>query len=267
MPGRPDLMYRIAIAWLLLLIVLAAGASWLPLPDPLALDLSGSLAAPSARHLAGTDELGRDVLSRLLHAARSTLLIVVGASALALAIATTLGGLAGYLGGWLDRAIRLGVDLFWSVPFVIFVVLIISVVGVSITSLIVTIGVVNWVGPARVIRAEAARLRDADFVVAARAHGYSRPFILAREVVPNLHRTLLTLAAYGAIEVLTLETGLAFLGLSLPAPRPTWGGMLADGLGYFSSAWWVVIGTSAFVTITLSSLQVIARREETARSG
>jgi ABC-type dipeptide/oligopeptide/nickel transport system permease subunit len=141
-------------------------------------------------------------------------------------------------------------------------VLIVGVVGVSKLTLIATIGVINWVGPARVIRAEVARLRDADFVTAARAHGYPRRVILANEILPNLRRSVYTLAAYGAIEVLTLETGLAFVGLSLPAPAPTWGGMLAGGLSYLSTAWWIVLSTSAMITATLASLQVAARQAE-----
>jgi peptide/nickel transport system permease protein len=253
---------RAALVWLAMIVLLAGAARWLPLADPLALDLSATTASPSLAHPAGTDELGRDVLSRLLHAAGATLVIVAGATSLSLVIAVLLGTAAGFLGGWLDIAVRIAVDLLWSVPFVVFVVLIVGITGVTTISLIVTIGVLNWVGPARVIRAEVARVRDADFMVAARAHGYPRSVILARELLPNLRRSLLTLAAYGAIEVLTLETGLAFVGLSLPAPTPTWGGMLADGLGYFSTAWWIVIGTSAVITLTLASLQIVARYAE-----
>src|SRR5690242_20103957 len=122
MAGRSEQMHRIAISWLVFLIVFAIGVPLLPLPDPIAVDLTAALASPSASHLAGTDELGRDVFSRLLHAAQSTLMIVTGATFGALVIATSLGGLAGYLGGWLDRAIRVSVDLLWSVPFVVFVV-------------------------------------------------------------------------------------------------------------------------------------------------
>jgi peptide/nickel transport system permease protein len=188
-----------------------------------------------------------------LHAAGATLVIVSGATSLSLLIAVLLGTIAGFIGGWADVAVRVAVDLLWSVPFVVFVVLIVGVVGVSQLSLIVTIGILNWVGPARVIRAEVARLRDADFVVAAQAHGYSRAIILVQELLPNLMRSIATLA---------LETGLAFVGLSLPAPTPTWGGMLADGLGYFSTAWWIVIGTSIAITATLGSLQIAARSIE-----
>lgn len=253
------LLRTVAYGWLLLLVGLAIVVAWLPIADPLAVNLNGAASPPSVRHLVGTDELGRDVLSRLLHAARSTLLIVAGATVLSLGIAMILGIVSGYLGGWFDVVVRVAVDFLWSVPFIIFVVVIVAIVGVSVGSLILTIGILNWVGPARVIRAEAARLRDADFVVAARAHGFSRTLILMREILPNLRRTLMTLAAYGAIEVLTLETGLAFIGLSLPAPTPTWGGMLADGLAYFSTASWIVLSTSAAITLTLGALQVIAR--------
>jgi peptide/nickel transport system permease protein len=264
MSGKARVALSGALTWLGLIVLLAATVHWLPLRDPLALDLAFTTAPPSLEHLAGTDELGRDVFSRLLHAAGSTILIVAGATSLSLLLAVLLGTIAGFVGGWFDVAVRISVDLLWSVPFVVFVVLIVSVVGVSQFSLIVTIGVLNWVGPARVVRSEVARLRDADFVVAARAHGYSPILILLREVLPNLRRSLVTLAAYGAIEVLTLETGLAFVGLSLPAPTPTWGGMLADGLGYFSTAWWVVIGTSAAITTTLGALQIVARSIERA---
>lgn len=258
MTGRAKFTRRAATGWLALVIILAVAANWLPLPDPLALDLTATASSPSLTHVAGTDELGRDVLSRLLHGARSTILIVAGATCISLLIAIFLGTVAGFVGGWVDVTVRIATDLLWSVPFVVFVVLIVSVVGVSVVSMIITIGLLNWVGPARVIRAEVGRLRDADFVVAARAHGYSKVTILTRELLPNIRRSVLTLAAYGAIEVLTLETGLAFIGLSLPAPAPTWGGMLADGLSYFSTAWWVVISTSMVITATLGALQVAA---------
>ncbi len=265
MNGSAKIGLTAALMWLAPIVLLAATARVLPLPHPLALDLSAPRTPPSLAHMAGTDELGRDVLSRLLHAAGATLMIVAGATSLSLLIAVLLGTAASFIGGWADVLVRVAVDLLWSVPFIVFVVLIVGVLGVSTLSLVVTIGLLNWVGPARVIRAEVARLRDADFVVAARAHGYSRSLILVQELLPNLLRSILTLAAYGAIEVLTLETGLAFVGLSLPAPTPTWGGMLADGLGYFSTAWWIVIGTSIAITATLGSLQIAARSIERTR--
>ena len=260
--ARPG--YWMAIFWLATLVLVALSADILPLPKPLDLNLAKMLQGPGATNLAGTDELGRDVLSRAVFAARSTLIITTGATALALFLGVILGGSAGYLGGWPDRFVLLLTDLFWSIPFVIFVVLIVAVIGVSKTSLILTIGGINWVSPARVVRAETARLANADFIIAARSHGFSEGHVLACEILPNLWSTVFTLAAYSAIEVMTLETGLAFLGLSMPAPSPTWGGMLADGLSYFSSAWWIVLVTGGFITATLGSLQLLARRLERA---
>jgi peptide/nickel transport system permease protein len=148
------------------------------------------------------------------------------------------------------------------VPFVVFIVLIVSVVGVSPISLVLSIGLLNWVNSARVFRALTASLRKRDFVRTARAYGYGRWQIAAYTVLPNLRSPLLALSAYAAVEVLTLETGLAFIGLSLPAPAPTWGGMLADGVSYFSAAWWIVAGTTIAVTFTLASFQALAHRFE-----
>jgi peptide/nickel transport system permease protein len=228
----------------------------------LALDLSAITIPPSAAHLAGTDELGRDVLARLVSASGATLLIVTGATCVSMFIAVSLGAVAGLIGGWVDGVVRLIVDLLWTVPFVVFVVLIVAMVGVSPLSLIVTIGAINWVGAARVVRGEVAKLRDADFIVAARARGEAPLMILVGEILPALRSNLAILSAYTAVEVLTLETGLAFVGLSLPAPRPTWGGMLADGLSYFSTAWWLVASVSVAITATLAALQTLARSLE-----
>ncbi|MGH8549176.1 MAG: ABC transporter permease [Methylococcales bacterium] len=250
--------------WLAALVLGAAGVSWL-LPDPLAVDLDWLQSPPGLEHLGGTDELGRDVLARVLHAARPTLLVTAGATALDIVLALLLGMLAAYRGGWADRLLGLAIDFFWSVPFVVFVVLIISLTGVSIASLILTIGGINWVTAARVIRAETGPLRNLPFIQAAQAFGFSSVQIIVLHLLPALRLTVLTLAAYTAIEVLTLETGLAFIGLSLPAPTPTWGGILAGGLNYLGSAWWLTCLPAAAVTLTLISLQSIGRGMEQSR--
>lgn len=253
---------KAVLAWLAALVLVACLAPWLPLPDPVKINLSQILLHPSIAHWSGTDELGRDVLTRVIFAARSSLAVTAGATGFALLLGTIFGVAAGYWGGALDRLLGFCIDLFWSVPFVIFVVLIVSIVGVSLLSLILTIGGINWVTSARVVRAETARLRERDFVRSARAYGFSDWRVAFNHVLPNLRSTLFTLTAYGAVEVLTLEAGLAFIGLSLPAPRPTWGGLLAEGLNYFSSAWWLVAASAGAITITLACFQVLARRFE-----
>ena len=250
------------LVWIASIAMLALLASLLPLRSPVAIDLSHMLVPPNAQSWAGTDQLGRDVLSRLIFSARESLLVVLGATSLSILLGTVLGCAAGYLGGIADRLLGILIDVSWSVPFIVFVVLIVSVTGVSPATLILSIGLLNWVTSARVFRAQAATIRRQDFVRTARAYGYGEWQIVFRTVLPNLRSTVLTLAAYGAVEVLTLETGLAFIGLSLPAPNPTWGGMLADGASYFAAAWWIVAGTTIAVTLTLASFQVIARRFE-----
>jgi peptide/nickel transport system permease protein len=258
-------MRSLALLWLLVLAVAAFTSDALPLPDPLDLDLASALGPPGADHWLGTDELGRDLLARTLAAAQSTLIVTAAATMLNLGIGTLLGLIAGFFGGWIDAVVLFIVDLFWSVPFVVFAVLIVSVTGASTWSLIVTIGLINWVTAARVVRAEAARLRDLDFVRTARAFGFSTRDVLIHEIGPNLLPTVAALTAFTAIEVLTLETGLAFLGLSLPAPSPTWGGLLAEGLDYLTSAWWIVTFTAALIIMTLGALQVLSRGIESSR--
>jgi peptide/nickel transport system permease protein len=258
--GAPSSM---GLIWLAVLASACLLLPWLPLEDPLQLDLGHALQGPTASHLAGTDPLGRDIFSRLLWAGRPTLLIVAGATSLDLLLAVVIGTLAAFRRGWLDRLVLLAIDLFWSIPFVVFVVLVVAVTGVSVFTLICTIAGINWVAATRIIRAEVLRLRSADFVRRARAFGFPKSAILLSEVGPNLLPLLLNLAAYTAIEVLTLETGLAFLGLSLPAPAPTWGGLLAEGLSYVQSAWWLAGSTAIVITMTLTSLHLLAREIET----
>ncbi len=254
-----------AIVWIGAILIVAAFRQWLPLPDPLDVDLDAMLSPPGVHHWLGTDELGRDLLARLLAAARATLTITAGATALNLVLGALLGGIAGFLGGWWDAFLSFLIDLFWSVPFLIFVVLIVSVTGVSMATLILTIGLINWVTAARIVRAETLRLREMDFVRTAQAFGYTQQSVLLKEILPTLRTTLVALSAFSAIEVLTLETGLAFLGLSLPQPTPTWGGLLASGLSYLASAWWITVVTAGLIILTLASLQLLSRGLDTAK--
>lgn len=251
----------IAILWLMLLGIGSGLAPYL-LKDPLAVDLNHTDTSFQLDHPLGTDELGRDVLSRVFNAARETLFVTVGATILDMLIATGVGLVAGYRGGWADRAVAIVIDLFWTVPLVVFVVLIISVVGVSALSLVLSIAAINWVTAARIIRAESRRLGAQPFIQAAEAYGFGPIRVIIQHLLPAMARLIASLTAYTAIEVLTLETGLAFIGLSIPAPTPTWGGMLAEGLTYISSAWWLVFVPAGAITLTLISLQFLGRSVE-----
>jgi len=254
----------LAVAWLILLVTAALTAPFLPLTSPLSIDLDARFAAPDLQHLLGTDELGRDVLARSIHAAAASLSITAGATFLDIVFATGAGLIAAYRRGWIDRLLSLAIDFFWTVPLVVLVVLITSVLGVDTLTLIVTIAGINWISAARILRTEIYRLRQEPFVRAARAAGFPLRSILMQTILPNIRPLLVALSAYTAIEVLTIESGLAFLGLSLPAPSPTWGGMLADGSAYIRSAWWLVGASSLAIIITLASFLTVARRYESA---
>jgi len=256
------LLHRLAVVWLVLLVMLAISASVLPIPDPVDVHVEKILLQPGPHSLAGTDELGRDVLSRLIFAARVSLFITACATTLAVTLGALLGTLAGLLGGAVDRVVAFGVDFFWSVPFIVFVVLVVAVVGVTSITLVLTIGLINWVSSARVFRETAIVLKQEQFIRTARAYGFSDWQVAIHHLLPNLRRTMAAMVAYGAVEVMVLESGLAFLGLGLPAPRPTWGGMLAEGLAYFSSAWWLVVAPAMALTLTLASFQVLAHSFE-----
>jgi len=251
----------LACSWLVALVLCASFAAFLG-ADPLQIDLSIRLMPPSLSHWLGTDELGRDLLSRLLHAASFTLWVTVAATLLSLTLGFLLGTVAAWFGHIVDSVIMAVVNVFWSIPFAIFAVLLIAVVGVSAGTLILAIGGVNWVTSARVFRTEMIRLRQSEFLRAARALGFPAWYILVRHALPNLRTTVINIAGYSAAETMTLESGLAFLGLSLPPPLPTWGGIMADGLSYLSTGWWISVLPAVAITITLGSLRVITNHAE-----
>ncbi len=253
--------------WIAVVVFLALFAGTLHLPDPLQLDLGGRLQPPEARHWLGTDELGRDLLSRIAHAARFTLIVTAGATVISLTLGLVLGLSAAWFGGWLDRGVGTVINLLWSVPFTVLVILFVAVTGASTLSLILVIGGVNWVGSARVFRAETLRLRRSDFIRASRAAGFPPARILLTQVFPNLRAATVTLVGFAAVETLTLEAGLAFLGLSLRPPLPTWGGMVADGLAQLSTAWWIPAVPAAAITLTLASIRALTSIPAATRNG
>jgi peptide/nickel transport system permease protein len=258
MKSERILLRWLAAGWLLLLLMATFAPTLLASNDPLALDLTNRLEPPGTLHWAGTDALGRDMLARVTAGARFTVFVTIGATLLAVSLGLLLGAIAGWYGGWVGQIVQFVINLFWSIPFVALVILVLAVVGVSLGSLILAIGGINWVVSARVFRAEIERLRRSEFVRGTRALGFSSQQLLKLHITPHLWPLVGRLAVFGAIETLTLETGLAFLGLSLPPPLPTWGGLLAEGLEQMSSAWWVPVIPGVTVLLTLVSLRALS---------
>jgi peptide/nickel transport system permease protein len=224
---------------LLFLAAWAASALFAPLlspADPAATDLAHRLQGPSAAHPLGTDDLGRDVLSRLLTGGRISLAVAGVSLALALVVGSTVGLLAGYAGGWLDLLVGRLMDILLALPGILLAISIVAFVGRGYVPLVLALSATAWVAYARLARSLALSLRERDFVLASRAMGATRAGILARHLAPNAARALGAQAAAGAAGVLLSESGLSFLGLGVQPPAPSWGGLLSTGCDYLLEA-------------------------------
>jgi peptide/nickel transport system permease protein len=247
-------------AVLLCLIVLAAVfAPLLAHHDPYGQDLSRRLVPPvwSARgswqYILGTDKLGRDYLSRLLYGARVSLLIGVAAATISGLIGTTLGVLAGYFGGRVDGLISYVITTRLAMPVVLVALAMSSLIGGSLKTVILLLGLLLWDRFAVVSRSVTQQLRDAEFIAAAKAVGASTPYILLRELLPNIASALIVVLTLEMAHAILLEATLSFLGLGVPPPMPSWGLMISEGKAYmFFQPWVIVIPGVALAVLVLA---------------
>jgi len=243
-----------AVAGLILVgcVVLAAlFHPWLAPYDPTRLDVAEILLAPSAAHWLGTDELGRDVLSRLLYGAPVSLLVGFVAVGVSVSIGTLLGGLAGYYGGALDSTAMRLVDLVQSIPTFFLILAAIAFLKPSIWLIMVIIGLTGWMGVCRLVRAEVLSLKGREFVLAARVQGAGDLRILFRHLLPNALAPVLVSATLGVAGAILVESSLSFLGLGVQPPQPSWGNMLAQARDNLQSGWWVALfpGLAIFLAV------------------
>jgi peptide/nickel transport system permease protein len=219
------------IGALLLAIFLIGGlaAPWLAPYGPAKIDLVHRLESPSMEHPAGTDELGRDTLSRLLWGARLSLAVSVTVVSLSLALGLTVGGLAGYLGGWIDTTLTtFAMNTFLALPGILLAIAFAAFLGPGFMNLVLALAIGGWAGYARLVRAQVMAAREREYVDAARALGASGLRIFFRHILPNIAQPILVQAAIGMAGVILAEATLSFLGLGIPAPAPSWGAMLSD---------------------------------------
>lgn len=216
-----------------------AGAPW-PM-DPDATNLERKLLPPNAVNWLGTDNLGRDVLSRLLNGAHISLTVGFIAVIVSLSIGVTVGAVAGYFGKWVDNLIMRVVDAIMCFPTFFLILTAVALLGPSLINIIVVIGLVSWTGTARLVRAEFLTLREAPYVQAARALGQRGPSIIFRHILPNAAAPILVTAVLGVPEAILAEAGLSFLGFGVQPPQATWGNIIADGKTYILDAWWLIL--------------------------
>jgi peptide/nickel transport system permease protein len=245
--------------FILLLAFVAILAPLIAPYDPVDQDLLAAalppagLAGADPGHLLGTDNLGRDVLSRLIFGARVALIVAVVAAGLSAMVGTALGLVAGWYRGAADAAISRLVDVWMSFPPVLLSILLVAVIGSGITSVIVAIAIIDWTRFCRVIRAETMAQAAQDYVLAARAVGYPRWRILLREILPNIVPVLLALVSLEMGIAVIVEAILSFVGLSVSSATPTWGGMIAEGRQFIHQIWWVLAAPLIALSATVLS--------------
>jgi peptide/nickel transport system permease protein len=226
---------------ILALVLLASiFASALSPYDPIAQNLRNTLQPPSALHPFGTDNFGRDVFARVLHAARVDIAIGFLCVLFPWAIGSTLGAIAGYVGGVVDTIVMRTVDVFTAFPFLIMAIGVIAVLGPGAGSMYTALTLSGWSIYARIVRAEVLVARKSDYVLAARALGYSDLRILLRHILPNVVTPTVIFGVTSMVLVILSTVTLSFLGLGLPPPTPTWGSMIAEAKNFIFTAWWMV---------------------------
>jgi peptide/nickel transport system permease protein len=242
------------------LLILLPG--WLAPRDPAEQAIGARLLPPFAersgsRFVLGSDHLGRDVLSRLLHGARISLLMGLAAVGVSVLAGVGAGLAAGYFGGRVERAIMRLVDVQMAFPFILLALVVVGVLGPSPEKVVLVIGIGGWVHFARVVRSEVLSLREREFIESARATGARDGRIVARHVLPNVAPTVVVLATTALAYAIVAESSLSFLGVGIPPSLPSWGGMLADGRQYVDTAWWLATFPGLAILATALAVNLV----------
>ncbi len=255
------LRHRLALAGFALVLLFALLAIFAPLIssyDPAQIDLRLRLTSPSAAHVFGTDELGRDILARVLFGARISLGVAFSVVALSLLIGLTLGALAGFYGGWLDTIINVYLsNALLALPGILLAVAIVAFLGPSLPDLILALALPAWVGYARLVRAQVLALREREFVQAARSLGASNARLLLRSILPHTLPPVLVQAAVGMAAAVLAEATLSFLGLGVQPPVATWGAMLNAARSHLFEAPHLVFFPAAAVALSVLAFNLL----------
>jgi peptide/nickel transport system permease protein len=252
-----DLALGLSLAALLAVTLLAAWPSLVTGQNPARQSLldrhrpPGHVDEAGLVHALGTDHLGRDLWSRLVYGARASLTVGVAGLALGAGLGVTVGLLAGFRGGALDRGLVAVIDAYLSFPYILIAIVWAALIRMTIGTLVLIIALRGWVEFARVVRAQVLSIREREFVIAARALGGSDTRLVGRHVLPNARGAILVIAGFQLGRLILLESTLSFLGLGIQPPTPAWGAMLADARLYLTQAWWTVAFPSAAISLVV----------------
>jgi peptide/nickel transport system permease protein len=261
MAGRRFLNHRLAMLGLLVLLLICVVAICAPLlaPDPFKVDLAFFRKPPGPGHPLGTDSAGRDVLSRLLYAGRVSLTVGLVAAGMSTFIGLVLGAISGTAGGWVDMFIMRLADVVLSFPALVVIIVVVALIGPSMQTIILGIGLFYWPTACRIVRGLALSLREQDFVLAARALGARPESILVRHIIPSVLSPLTVTLTFAVAQAILLEAALSFLGLGVRPPQPSWGNMLSDAqsLTILESMPWLWLPPGVAIAVTVLAVNFI----------
>lgn len=256
---RRNRMAMLGLGIVILLIVISISADLITDYDTVVIkqNIVNRLKAPSSAHWFGTDELGRDIFSRIVYGSRISLIVGVVAVSIALVTGGILGSVAGFLGGKVDNIIMRIMDVFLSVPILLLSIMIVSVLGANMFNLMLAIGISSMPTFARIVRASVLGVKDQEFVEAARAIGAGNVTIILFHILPNCLAPIIVQATLRVATSILSTAALSFIGLGIQPPAPEWGAMLASGRTYLRDAWWIVVFPGIVIMITILALNLL----------
>lgn len=256
--ARHNSLATIGVVLVVIFVICAIFAPWIAPQDPARIDLPSRLSSPSSAHWCGTDELGRDILSRLIYGARISMLVGTCVVLASLGPGLIVGSIAGYYGGRIDRFVNVVVmNAFLSFPGILLAIAFVAFRGPGIFNLVLALSLGGWVGYARLVRGQVLSAREKEFVEAARALGASDLRIIARHILPNIIQPVIVQAAIGMAGAILAEATMSFLGLGVPPPTASWGAMLNDGRSHLFDAPHLVLFPALAVMLAVLSFNFI----------
>jgi peptide/nickel transport system permease protein len=254
---RHDIGFGVGAGLLLILVLLAAFAPWLSPYDPVTMRLPEALQAPGPRHLMGTDNFGRDILSRILWGARPSLGVGVVAMFVATVGGTVVGLAAGYAGGWVDSLTSWAVDVLMALPGILLALALVAIMGTGLFNVLLAVGIASVPGFVRLVRGSTLSAKEELYVEAARCQGATAPRILFRHILPNVLSSVLVWASLGLAGMILSAAGLSFLGLGAQPPTAEWGVMVSAGRGFLRQAWWMAAFPGGAIMLAVLAINLM----------
>lgn len=273
-PAEPGVWHRLAHSlrrdtpamagafFVLVFVIVAMFAPILAPHDPImqyadGLTMQGAPLSPNGQYLLGTDDLGRDLLSRLIYGARVSLTIGVLANALAMVVGVSIGAISAYAGGWIDAVLMRFTDIMMAFPVLLFAIALIAITSPSLNNIIIVIAILYWTTTARVVHSMVLSLKEREFVEAARALGATGPRILFLYIVPHLVSVIIVYTTLGVATTVLVESSLSYVGIGVPQPQPTWGNMINEAQQYYHSDPWMMLFPGAAIMITVLAFNLV----------